>query len=89
MSALGFAPFALPLLVHGIGDSGQLDAITPYGYPGAAIRVDRSSPPDPGALDWSDIPNERREKAYTLGLAYAARKDAARIAEQADAIVRR
>jgi len=44
---------ALPLLVHGIGDSGQLDAITPYGYPGAAIRVDRSSPPDPGALDWS------------------------------------
>jgi hypothetical protein len=44
---------ALPLLVHDIGDSGQLDAITPYGYPGAAVRVDRSSPPDPAALDWS------------------------------------
>jgi hypothetical protein len=44
---------ALPLLVHGIGDSGQLDAITPYGYPGAAIRADRGSPPDPDALDWS------------------------------------
>ena len=26
-----------------------------------------------GALDWSDIPLERRTKAYTLGLAYAAR----------------
>ena len=44
---------ALPLLVHAIGDSGRRDAITPYGYPGAAIRVERSSPPDPSALDWS------------------------------------
>src|SRR4051794_9878270 len=44
---------ALPLLVHEIADSGQLDAITPYGYPGAAIRADRGAPPDPGALDWS------------------------------------
>jgi hypothetical protein len=44
---------ALPLLVHEIGDSGQVDAVTPYGYPGAAILVDRSSPPDPSALDWS------------------------------------
>ena len=44
---------ALPLLVNEIQDSGQLDAITPYGYPGAAIRADRSSPPDPRALDWS------------------------------------
>lgn len=43
----------LPLLVHEIGDSGRLDAITPYGYPGATIRTDRSSPPDPAALDWS------------------------------------
>jgi peroxiredoxin len=39
-----------------------------------------------GALDWSDIPIERREKAYTLGLAYAARKDAARLAEQVAAL---
>ena len=44
---------ALPLLVHEIGDTGQRDAITPYGYPGATVRVDRSSPPDPGGLDWS------------------------------------
>jgi len=46
---------ALPLLVHEIGDSGLRDAITPYGYPGAAIRADHGSPPDPTALDWSEI----------------------------------
>jgi hypothetical protein len=45
---------ALPLLVHGIGDSERRDAITPYGYPGAATRTDHGSPPDPAALDWSD-----------------------------------
>ncbi len=44
---------ALPLLVHEIGDSGRRDAVTPYGYPGAAVRADRSSPPDPSAHDWS------------------------------------
>jgi hypothetical protein len=44
---------ALPLLVNRIGDSDQRDAITPYGYPGAATRVGRGSPPDPSALDWS------------------------------------
>ena len=35
-----------------------------------------------GALDWSDIPVERKEKAYTLGLAYAAKGDQAKLAEQ-------
>ena len=44
---------ALPLLVHEVGDTGKLDAITPYGYPGALIRSDRGSPPDPAAFDWS------------------------------------
>lgn len=44
---------ALPLMVNEIGGSGHRDAITPYGYPGATIRVDRGSPPDPAALDWS------------------------------------
>jgi peroxiredoxin len=39
-----------------------------------------------GALDWSDIPIERREKAYTLGLAYAAKGDQARLAEQIAAL---
>src|SRR5580693_397391 len=39
-----------------------------------------------GALDWSDIPIERREKAYTLGLAYAARGDEAGLARQVTAL---
>jgi peroxiredoxin len=39
-----------------------------------------------GALDWTDIPIERREKAYTLGLAYAAKGDRARLAEQVAAL---
>ena len=50
----GVDELALPLLVHEIGDTGRLDAITPYGYPGAAIRADRGTPPDPGTLDWSE-----------------------------------
>ena len=37
---------------------------------------------DSGALDWSDIPLETKEKAYTLGLAYAAKGDKAKLAEQ-------
>lgn len=45
---------ALPLLVHEIDESGRRDAITPYGYPGAAILKDRGSPPDPAILDWSE-----------------------------------
>jgi peroxiredoxin len=39
-----------------------------------------------GALDWSDIPIERREKAYTLGLAYAAKGDSVHLAEQIAAL---
>lgn len=39
-----------------------------------------------GALDWSDVPQEKREKAYTLGLAYAAKADKAKLAEQVEAI---
>ncbi|GAC1473019.1 MAG: hypothetical protein NVSMB9_20960 [Isosphaeraceae bacterium] len=38
------------------------------------------------ALDWSDVPLERKEKAYTLGLAHAARGDKARLAEQIAAL---
>ncbi|WP_435010112.1 redoxin domain-containing protein [Tundrisphaera lichenicola] len=38
---------------------------------------------DSGELDWADIPNEKIEKPYTLGLAYAARGDAAKLEEQA------
>jgi peroxiredoxin len=39
-----------------------------------------------GALDWSDIPNERQRKAYTLGLAYAAKNDQAKLLEQIEAL---
>jgi len=39
-----------------------------------------------GALDWSDIPLERIQKAYTLGLAYAARNDAAKLDEQIESL---
>ena len=39
-----------------------------------------------GALDWSDVPPRRKQKAYTLGLAYAAKGDQARLAEQVAAL---
>ena len=38
------------------------------------------------ALDWSDIPLERKENAYTLGLAHAAKGDQAKLAEQIAAL---
>ena len=41
---------------------------------------------DSGTLDWSDVPIERREKAYTLGLAYAAKGDEAKLAKQVAAL---
>lgn len=39
-----------------------------------------------GALDWSDVPIERKERAYTLGLAHAARGDRDRLASQIAAL---
>jgi len=39
-----------------------------------------------GALDWSDVPAERKQKAYTLGLAYAAKGDKAKLDEQIAAL---
>ena len=39
-----------------------------------------------GALDWTDIPAEKAQKAYSLGLAYAAKGDQARLAEQIAAL---
>jgi peroxiredoxin len=39
-----------------------------------------------GALDWSDIPVERMQRAYTLGQAYAARNDPKNLAEQIAAL---
>lgn len=39
-----------------------------------------------GSLDWSDIPLERKERAYTLGLAYAARGDREKLAGEISAL---
>lgn len=39
-----------------------------------------------GALDWSDIPAERKERAYTLGLAFAAGGRAGKLGEQIAAL---
>ncbi len=39
-----------------------------------------------GALDWSDIPSERMQRAYTLGQAYAARNDQRELSRQIEAI---
>jgi peroxiredoxin len=38
-----------------------------------------------GALDWSDVDFEKKERAYTLGLAFAAKNDKAKLGEQIDA----
>ncbi|APW63719.1 peroxiredoxin family protein [Paludisphaera borealis] len=39
-----------------------------------------------GSLDWSNVPIERKEKAYSLGLAFAARNDSANLAKQIGAL---
>jgi peroxiredoxin len=39
-----------------------------------------------GALDWSSIPYEQEQKAYSLGLAYAAKNDQVKLAEQIGAL---
>jgi hypothetical protein len=44
---------ALPIVVREIDDHGLLDAISPYGYPGAAVRGKGAGPPDPAEIDWS------------------------------------
>ena len=51
LSVEGEGGLRLPLIVRPIDSSGRLDAISPYGYPGA----DRSpqDPPDPAEVDWS------------------------------------
>jgi peroxiredoxin len=37
-----------------------------------------------GALDWSSVPQEQVQRAYTLGQAYAAKNDQAKLARQID-----
>ena len=41
-----------PLIVRSIDSSGRVDAISPYGYPGADRAPD--DPPDPARMDWSE-----------------------------------
>jgi hypothetical protein len=51
--AIGADPeLHLPLIVRSIDETGRLDAISPYGYPGADSA--RDDPPDPTDVDWSD-----------------------------------
>jgi hypothetical protein len=49
----GGSMVAMPLVVREIGDTGLFDAVSPYGYPGAAVGGDRGNPPDPDRIDWS------------------------------------
>jgi hypothetical protein len=42
----------LPLVVRAIEESGRVDAISPYGYPGAHELP--GDPPDPKRIDWSE-----------------------------------
>jgi hypothetical protein len=48
----GDTELRLPVIVRKIEGSERRDAISPYGYPGAAESPER--PPDPGAIDWSE-----------------------------------
>jgi Acetyltransferase (GNAT) domain len=48
----GDAELRLPVIVRTIEGSERWDAISPYGYPGAAESPE--GPPDPGAIDWSE-----------------------------------
>jgi hypothetical protein len=40
-------------LVREIVDTELFDAISPYGYPGAAVGGEGGTPPDPAEIDWS------------------------------------
>jgi Acetyltransferase (GNAT) domain len=42
----------LPVIVRSIQGADRVDAISPYGYPGAAGRYEK--PIDPGGIDWSE-----------------------------------
>jgi hypothetical protein len=42
---------ALPLIVRAIPDTDKLDAVSPYGYPGAEVN---GTAPETGGVDWSE-----------------------------------
>src|SRR5262249_39776678 len=47
----GGAGLRLPLIVRSIEGTSRMDALSPYGYPGAAGAA--GDPPDPAEIDWS------------------------------------
>jgi hypothetical protein len=49
---LAVGDLRLPVIVRGIPDSDHVDAISPYGYPGAS-GAHASPAPAPGKVDWS------------------------------------
>jgi hypothetical protein len=49
----GDATLALPVVVREIPDAGLADAVSPYGYPGAAVHAWRGPAPGPASIDWS------------------------------------
>lgn len=44
---------AVPVVVRGIPGAGLADAVSPYGYPGAAVIAWTGPPPAPASIDWS------------------------------------
>jgi hypothetical protein len=44
---------AVPLIVREVPGAEALDAISPYGYPGAVTATTAKDPPDPATIDWS------------------------------------
>jgi hypothetical protein len=48
----GDVELRLPLIVRAIEGTDRVDAISPYGYPGA--KGSSEIPPDPAQIDWSD-----------------------------------
>jgi hypothetical protein len=48
------AGIGLPLVVREIPEAGLSDAISPYGYPGAAVLEPGNEAPDPAGIDWSE-----------------------------------
>jgi hypothetical protein len=51
----GDATVALPVLVSELEESALLDAVSPYGYPGASVSETARPPIDPLVVDWSGV----------------------------------
>ncbi len=75
---------------NGPNDGGSPQRVGRLRWAEALIRFelwdDLIAATESGALDWTEIPAEKIEKARSLGLAYAARGDAAKLAGQVAAL---